>query len=274
LFTGDQLFVGLSNRLGRNLEGNYDGNAYAAPEGPYHFFILGEEVTLNGGNPTFIADTYQCSEADTIPRIFDASAIARWATFIDVANGVWNVELAIYHPNVTVQSCLGFNLGGSTGSSQAQELFGDAYGYYTWQPNVPDDPYATPAIPNAQDPGFYNLVSSDHWAILNFVPGGTVGVDQKDRTANAPVKFLLSQNYPNPFNPSTTIRFELAKNSPVTLKIYNTVGQLVATLLDAKPFTPGKYTVSFDAGNLTSGVYFYQIKAGNVVETKKMLLVR
>ncbi|NUM76408.1 hypothetical protein HUU40_18750, partial [candidate division KSB1 bacterium] len=57
-FTGDQLFVSLSSRLGVDLEGNYDGNPYAAPEGPYHFFILGDQVTLNGGDPTGIPDAY------------------------------------------------------------------------------------------------------------------------------------------------------------------------------------------------------------------------
>ncbi|MCL4705551.1 T9SS type A sorting domain-containing protein [bacterium] len=273
-FTGDQLFVSLSSRLGVDLEGNYDGNPYAAPEGPYHFFILGDQVTLNGGDPTGIPDAYQCSEADTLPVVFEASAIARWATFIDVANGVWNVEMAIYHPNVTAQSSIGFNLGGSTGSTQSQEQFGDAYAYYTWQPNVPDDPYATPNIPEAQDPGFYNLVNSDYWALLNFLSGEIVGVEQRDADAAVPARFLLSQNYPNPFNPSTTIRFELTKNSPVTLKVYNAVGQLVATLLEARPFAPGRYTVNWNAGDLTSGVYFYKLEAAGVVQSKKMTLVK
>ncbi|NUM73264.1 T9SS type A sorting domain-containing protein, partial [candidate division KSB1 bacterium] len=249
-------------------------NPYAAPEGPYHFFILGDQVTLNGGDPTGIPDAYQCSEADTLPVVFEASAIARWATFIDVANGVWNVEMAIYHPNVTAQSSIGFNLGGSTGSTQSQEQFGDAYAYYTWQPNVPDDPYATPNIPEAQDPGFYNLVNSDYWALLNFLSGEIVGVEERDADAAVPARFLLSQNYPNPFNPSTTIRFELTKNSPVTLKVYNAVGQLVTTLLEARPFAPGRYTVNWNAGDLTSGVYFYKLEAAGTVQSKKMTLVK
>jgi hypothetical protein len=274
IFTGDQLFVGLSNRLGINLQGNYDGNPYAAPDGPYHFFILGDQVTLNGGNPTGIPDEYQCSEADTFEVVYEASALARWATSIDLANGVWNVELAIYHPNVNLQACLGFNLGGSTGSTTAQEQFGDAYAYYTWQPSVPDDPYATPDIPNAQDPGFYNLVDSDHWAVLTFVTETGTGVESKQPGAAIPARFALSQNYPNPFNPGTTIGFEVSRSSPITLKVYNAVGQLVATLIDNKLFTPGRYNVAWNAGDLTSGVYFYRLEAGGVMETKRMTFVK
>ncbi len=60
---GDQLFVSLSSRLGRDMQGWYDGNVYAAPEGPYHYLILGDQVTLNGGNPTNLPDEYlKCSD--------------------------------------------------------------------------------------------------------------------------------------------------------------------------------------------------------------------
>jgi YD repeat-containing protein len=88
-----------------------------------------------------------------------------------------------------------------------------------------------------------------------------------------PATYSLSQNYPNPFNPSTEIRYELPHASRVTLKVYNTLGQLVATLANENK-SAGAYTVQFDAGNLASGVYYYRLAAGAFNETKKLLLIR
>ncbi|RMF56786.1 MAG: T9SS C-terminal target domain-containing protein [Calditrichaeota bacterium] len=84
-------------------------------------------------------------------------------------------------------------------------------------------------------------------------------------------QFTLEQNYPNPFNPSTTIEFSLQDNAHVVLTIYNVLGQKVVQLLDeAKP--AGVYQVKFDAGNLPSGIYFYELKVGDVSMVKKMNL--
>lgn len=83
--------------------------------------------------------------------------------------------------------------------------------------------------------------------------------------------FVLQQNYPNPFNPITMIGFQLSVAGHVTLKVYDVLGRLVATLLDGKQI-PGEHSVTFDARYLSSGVYFYQLKVGNFVGTKKMLV--
>jgi hypothetical protein len=88
-----------------------------------------------------------------------------------------------------------------------------------------------------------------------------------------PVEFRLDQNYPNPFNPSTTIRYGLPNRSQVTLTVFNTLGQQVATLVNGEQ-EAGYHEVRFDAGGLSSGVYFYRLQAGNFVETRKLLLVR
>jgi len=85
--------------------------------------------------------------------------------------------------------------------------------------------------------------------------------------------FRLSQNYPNPYNPTSTITFDLPKSTYVTLVVYNTLGQLVATLIDEQK-QPGRYDVRFDGSKLPSGVYFYRIVAGEFVETKKMVVVK
>jgi len=99
----------------------------------------------------------------------------------------------------------------------------------------------------------------------------------EDNQNTLPNDYSLSQNYPNPFNPSTTITFSIPNEEFVSLKVFNSLGEEVAELLnEEKP--AGNYSVSFDAssatGGLTSGVYFYKIKAGNFVETKKMILLR
>jgi len=88
-----------------------------------------------------------------------------------------------------------------------------------------------------------------------------------------PGKFSLFQNYPNPFNPTTSINFEITKPEFVSLKVYDIIGNEVATLVnDRKP--AGSYEINFDASNLAGGVYFYKIQAGNFVQTKKMILLK
>jgi hypothetical protein len=88
-----------------------------------------------------------------------------------------------------------------------------------------------------------------------------------------PTSFALYQNYPNPFNPSTIIQFDIPTTSFVSLKIYNILGQEVATLVN-EIRTPGKYSADFDGSKLSSGIYFYRLMVGSVVETRKMVVVK
>jgi hypothetical protein len=104
--------------------------------------------------------------------------------------------------------------------------------------------------------------------------------------ATIPTKYLLKQNYPNPFNPTTTIRYDIPNDGVVTLKVYNIMGQEVATLVNEQK-SAGTYQVQFVAKNLlgsslASGVYFYRVTVGDpslrsgqgFSETKKMILLR
>jgi Tol biopolymer transport system component len=87
------------------------------------------------------------------------------------------------------------------------------------------------------------------------------------------ITYALSQNYPNPFNPKTVISYQLPATSNVTLKVYDLLGDEVATLInEEKP--GGEYEVEFNAASLPSGVYYYQLKAGEYVNTKKMVLLK
>jgi hypothetical protein len=96
---------------------------------------------------------------------------------------------------------------------------------------------------------------------------------------NLPTKFALFQNYPNPFNPSTTIRYDVAKQTKVVLKIYNILGQKVQTLVNATEM-PGYKSVIWDGKNdggqrVSSGVYIYELKTGSgFSERKKMMLLK
>jgi hypothetical protein len=88
-----------------------------------------------------------------------------------------------------------------------------------------------------------------------------------------PDSYDLSQNYPNPFNPTTQISYSIPKNSCVTLKVYNVLGQEVATLF-AGERSAGTYTTTFNASRFASGVYFYRLSAGSFVSIKKMVLIK
>lgn len=99
---------------------------------------------------------------------------------------------------------------------------------------------------------------------------GTSGVKQLDEL---PVGYELSQNYPNPFNPTTNIKFSIPKEGFVSLKIFNTLGQEVATLVNEVK-SAGTYQVDFDASNLSTGMYVYRLSSGSYNVSKKMLLMK
>jgi hypothetical protein len=94
-----------------------------------------------------------------------------------------------------------------------------------------------------------------------------------EENLTSPHNFILHQNYPNPFNPNTTIEFNLPKSGEVTLKIYNTLGEEMETLLSSF-LPPGFYRQQWDASNYSSGFYFYLLQVGNKIKTKKMLLMK
>ncbi|MBM4157919.1 MAG: T9SS type A sorting domain-containing protein [Ignavibacteria bacterium] len=182
-------------------------------------------------------------------------------------------------------------------------------GYNAWwgtvgYNNISD--YKTAATPNEQNTVFHNVTFVDsvnlHLAgssigdtLLKGTPiaGITTDIDDEIRNSiapykgadeaniplfitkntNNPVDYSLSQNYPNPFNPSTTIKFSIAKEGYVTLKIYNILGKEVAVLLNQK-MGAGEYQYQYLANGLSSGIYFYELVSGNFRETKRMILVK
>jgi len=129
--------------------------------------------------------------------------------------------------------------------------------------------------------------SNDYSFIDTNPPSGTVEYRLKQMDVNgsskyyytdaieieAPKVFKLVQNYPNPFNPTTVITYSIPNSSDVTLRVYNTIGEAVATLVNQHQ-EAGKFNVTFNATNLPSGIYFYSIQAGQYSNVKKMLLLK
>lgn len=95
----------------------------------------------------------------------------------------------------------------------------------------------------------------------------------KEQYNGVPSSYVLSQNYPNPFNPTTQINYSIPKNSFVTLKVYNVLGQEVANLFSGN-LRAGSYSATFNASRLASGVYFYRLRAGGFMSVKKMVLLK
>ena len=101
---------------------------------------------------------------------------------------------------------------------------------------------------------------------------GIVGIEPQP-SPGIPKSYALEQNYPNPFNPSTMIKLALPKSSEVSLKVFNILGEEVATLVSEKLST-GSYSYEWDAGGLASGVYLYRLEAEGFVQTRKMILMK
>ena len=107
----------------------------------------------------------------------------------------------------------------------------------------------------------------------DWCPTGSTGIDEQKIKGILPNEFKLFQNYPNPFNPSTIIKFQLPIQSLVSLRVYDALGNEIETLVDGeKP--AGSYELELNESGLISGVYFYQLRTINFMETKKMILLK
>ena len=117
----------------------------------------------------------------------------------------------------------------------------------------------------------YDITGSPLNASADFSVTSTTTV--KADPAVRPTEFVLDQNYPNPFNPTTSIRYSLPTAGNVTLKVFDIIGKEVATLVNGYQQT-GQYTVTFNASNLSSGLYFYRLETGSVKQVRKMVLLK
>ncbi|MCZ6704159.1 MAG: T9SS type A sorting domain-containing protein [Ignavibacteria bacterium] len=134
---------------------------------------------------------------------------------------------------------------------------------------------------NSNSPKYYNFDDTDirqsgkyYYRLKQIDNDGTIEYSNVVTvTVGVPVLFALSQNYPNPFNPETRIDFTVAEQRNVSLRVYNMLGEMVQELLnEVKP--PGSYSVTFDASNLSSGIYIYRLETSDFIDLRKMTLLK
>lgn len=154
---------------------------------------------------------------------------------------------------------IGFVLGHGTTNSPKQYSFTDSLNL-TLNPNLTLINYRLKQIDNDGTLAYSKIITVDLSKIT--------GIEEK-----IPAEFSLSQNYPNPFNPTTTIQYSIPKTSFVSLKIYDVLGKEVASLVNEE-LSAGVYDRTFNAANLSSGIYFYTLRANNFTATKKLMLVK
>jgi hypothetical protein len=183
--------------------------------------------------------------------------VLEWTTISEVNNYGFYVERRAEHEPTFTELPNSFVAGAGTTLEEQ---------YYSWtDKNVIEGVY------------FYRLKQVDlngdftYSYEIQVEVSGTLDVSVKEHLKN---EFALAQNYPNPFNPRTTISFVIGHSSFVTLKVYNMLGEEVAILRMNEEMKPGSYKVTWDASDMPSGVYYYRLTAGNLVETKKLVLLR
>jgi len=113
--------------------------------------------------------------------------------------------------------------------------------------------------------GWYAILELKEYSVLTHV--------EKDRITEIPAKFHMQQNYPNPFNPTTRIEYTLLSPGKVSLIIYNILGEEVTRLVDGEMLA-GEHTAMWNASIFSSGIYFYRLRAGDFIRTRKMVLLK
>jgi photosystem II stability/assembly factor-like uncharacterized protein len=141
-----------------------------------------------------------------------------------------------------------------------------------WDINYKSGPY----VGSGELSGLFFNNALTGWAvgssILHTTNGGVTFINE-EQIDEVPTQYLLLQNYPNPFNSSSVIKYSIPKSSQVSLKIFNTLGEELETLVNEEK-AAGTYELNWNAANLPSGVYFYRLQAGSFVQTRKMILLK
>jgi len=222
---------------------------------------------------------------------YDGGAIYCSDSYVTITNSIlwqdsawWNdSEIYVESGAVTVTYCDVEGGWSGEGNIDVDPLFRDPEGGdFHLMADYCGDPYNSPCIdvghPDSLDKVldcFHGLCSetSDMGAYGGRNFGWPTGVEDDGNDLSIPRQFALYQNYPNPFNAATRINYRLPRSCGVKLEIYNVLGQRVATLVDSKQ-QAGPRSAIWDASNISSGLYFYKLTAGDFTETKRMMLVK
>jgi len=202
----------------------------------------------------FSSATPQAMEIASLrTKVVGQSKIAlAWATVTEKNSSEFEVQRAAGQPTgfLTVQVVPGH---GTTTKPQQYKYTDDVAGSNVW---------------------FYRIKQVDVDGAVHYTDPVKVDVAAGLKEIAAPREFTLSQNYPNPFNPETSIKFSVKDNVRATLRVYDMIGQEVATLFDGVAEAGQYYSVKFRAENLSSGLYFYRLTAGEFTQIKKMVVVK
>ena len=243
---------------------------------------LKSNVTFDGGNSTYnseatvarqsIIDNYGWTITDggeALPveltffngELSGNEIILNWETIAEVNNYGFEIERKHQNSNNQLQEPgkwikIGFVNGDGSSNSTRSYSFIDE--------NLPSADELCYRLKQIDNDGHKN-----HSKLITVNISGITGVETK----SIPEEFGLSQNYPNPFNPVTQIKYQIAEDCNVTLKVYSVLGKEIFTLVN-KNQSPGYYNVEFNGSGLASGIYLYQLKAGSFIQTKKLLLVK
>ena len=260
------LFLVINNHHGTN--GN-EGNVITfGPNGDFgHQFFIGMAI------PDFGSDTLGMFTGNGWVRGGTPGLVAfdQWRNLSVVNTGtIWSTTLQWDGNNVPLApggtaSAISIRLGDATGS-------GGGIGGADGVPN--GSIYAKCEVAELI---VYNrtVTDSERTAVENYLADKynlVTGINDPQQEV-IPDKYTLSQNYPNPFNPTTTIKFQVPNSSFVNLKVYDILGNEVATLVNEEKAAES-YNVNFNASGLSSGIYFYKLQSGSFVETKKMILLK
>ena len=195
-----------------------------------------------------------------------SSVILKWTTSSEVNNHGFDIERSV---NKTIWARLGFVAGSGTTNSLRNYTFTDnsittSGTYY----------YRLKQINNDGTYQYFNKAGGDFVRVRGH---GKIALNQADSNteveSSSATEFTLNQNYPNPFNPSTVISYSIPLSANVMMVVYNSIGQNVKVLENGFK-NAGNYTVSFNASELPSGVYFYKIDAGEYTQIRKMMLLK
>jgi Secretion system C-terminal sorting domain len=240
------------------------------------------DTLANDINVTFNVDmsnpVNQYNDKQVDPSTLEFVGMRGGASFLgDWSSGCWCPTDTIGNPpTMYVLTDMGNNMYSRTvfipGGTEGGGVF--EYKYAMMYPGA--DTVNGGSSPLDNEGGFgvnHNFVLADGPDIVlnNFFGDFTTSVEKLEDYI--PTRFELEQNYPNPFNPSTKIRYTVTEAGLVTLKVYNLLGQEVATLLNEEQ-TSGVYEATFNAEQFSSGIYFYTLTAGSFTATKKMILMK
>ncbi|HOH06804.1 MAG TPA: sugar-binding protein [bacterium] len=271
---GEQIMVGIDGPMygdpaGGNYADDWSGAPWNAPDkGPTVYKINDKGITSNWGgwwddpNQTW----WEVLPVDT-----------GWVVgqvFVNNEDLTWGVEMKIYVPQIALGTRIGFNIGGAAATPDTTAVpweWGEGtYAYYAWHPQPGDTAVGYPSDYIAGD----IQRRAKCFGMLTFKQSITGVNDYELERGSLPEMFTLTQNYPNPFNPSTTLTYRLQKDARVCIDVYNVLGKKVGNLVERRQ-AAGTYSVKWDAGDLASGIYFFQLRVNDqLISSRKAMLLK